>query len=410
MSNQGTEGAIAVEKLKTYSNSLRNDLTRIGQGTGALVLLDVFVGMLLIAEGVNIAGFPLNVFVLIAYVTLRLTQRSDYVVPRIGIFIAIMVIGLGFVTISSFAVGIAGSEHIIRRAGRMAIILLFTLLIADRRVDFKSLMTGFGIGLVVNAVAFYLGLNPDNYGGYLTGWLEDKNVAGLFYGIVVLLLFGLYRERKYRILILLMGLPLLWETGSRTSMAGTLLGVLWILFAHRANLPAKIGIGFFFAWLFEYLQKNFADSAVFGDRTGTDWFREQIDELSWAKVQDAPWNGFGLSQASVTFDNGRSIYFHNSYWTLLVEGGWVWAVLVCAATFLAIFVWKQPRENGPRDLTAESAMVFLAICSWRLGEVILTVPWAFAAGYALSLTALPRISERYLRESRHLLKDREAHE
>lgn len=410
MKEQAVEPRTALDTLSRYSGTVRTELSLMGKGAGALVALDVVIGALLVAEGVNVGGFPLNVFVLIALVALRITKKSPYVVPYGGLFIALLTLGLGFVTVSSFAVGISGTDQIIRRVGRMVIIIFFTLLIADRRVDFKSLMTGFGVGLVINATAFYLGLNPDNYGGYLTGWMEDKNVAGLFHGIVVLLLFGLYQQRKHRILILVIGLPLLWETGSRTSMAGTILGVLWILFAHRANLIAKIGIGFFLAWLFEYLQKNFADSEVFGDRTGTDWFREQIDILSWAKVEDAPWNGFGLGQAVVTFENGRTMYFHNSYWTLLVEGGWVWASLVCAATFLAVFVWKQPGYKTRRNLTAESAMVFLAVCSWRLGEVLLTVPWAFAVGYALSLTALPRISERYLRENRTLLKEQETHE
>ncbi len=47
----------------------------------------------------------------------------------------------------------------------------------------------------------------------------------------------------------------------------------------------------------------------------------------------------------------------------------------------AAFIWKQPRAQ--RIVTFEAAMVIIIITSQRLGEVILTVPWAIVVGLAL---------------------------
>ena len=48
---------------------------------------------------------------------------------------------------------------------------------------------------------------------------------------------------------------------------------------------------------------------------------------------------------------------------------------------VATFFWKQARTQ--RIVIAEAAMVIILIASQRLGEVILTVPWAIVVGLAL---------------------------
>lgn len=395
MTSTAHKSADSIEaKIDRFQKSISRETQLVVQGAGSLVVLEFILGALMVTAGVNfpILNFPINVAIAILLIIIRIDKRAVYYVPKSGVFLAIFVLALSFVVVSSLTVGLSTSSDVLRRAVRISIVVIIALLIADRRIHIQSLMLGLSFGMAINAIAFYAGITPDNYGGYLTGWMNDKNVAGMYYGVVPLIMFGLYTKKWQRYTLVLFALPLLFLTGSRTSMGAFMIGVLWILFAQKANLFFKIILGFFLGWVFEWMQTNFADSSVFGDRTGTDWFREQIDIASWAKTEAAPWNGLGFGQATVILPNGREMYFHNSYWTLLVEGGWPWAIAILGITFYAVFVWKQAGQiNSPeRNLTAEAATVFLAVCSWRLGEVMLTIPWAFAVGYALSLTAIPK--------------------
>lgn len=388
------QAASAEERLSRFTAALGQEARILAEGTGSLKMVEVIAGALLVTMGVPFFGFPMALMVLAILVVLRIGQPSRVDVPNRSLFVAVLLLGLTYVAFASLNVGISTPEEVAKRLARISILLVVLLLIADRRIDFRSLILGLAFGLVINALAFYAGIAPNTYDGALTGWLNDKNVSGLYYGIIPIFMFGLFPKRSHRIITLLVFLPLLWATMSRTSMAGLLIGVLWILFAQKANIVVKFGLGAFVAWFFEWLQTNFADSPVFGDRTGTDLLRSRIDEASWEKVSSAPWSGWGLGQATVDVQNHR-FFFHNSYWTLLVEGGVIWLVLVTGLTLLAVFVWKQ---NGvlknQRILTAEAAAVFLAICSWRLGEVMLTLPWVFAVGLALCLTARPKRSQQ----------------
>lgn len=376
-------------KVNRFALALGQEARILAEGTGSLVLLEIIAGAFLVTMGVPLFGFPMGLLVLAVLALLRLSKPSRFDVPKRNIFMLIMLGGLTYVAVASLNVGISTPDDVIRRLARISILLLVLILIADRRIDFRSLILGLAIGLTVNAIAFYTGIAPDRYEGALTGWLNDKNVSGLYYGAIPILMFGLFPRVSHRVLTLLIFLPLLWQTGSRTSMAGLLIGVFWILFAQKANVFLKFGLGAFVAWLFEWLQTNFADSPLFGDRTGSDQLRLRIDEASWEKVSSAPWSGWGLGQATVQIMD-KTFYFHNSYWTLLVEGGLIWLVIVTGLSLLAVFIWKQNIPAGYRVLTAEAVMVFLAICSWRLGEVILTLPWVFSVGLALSLTARPK--------------------
>ncbi|MFC6353343.1 O-antigen ligase family protein [Rothia nasimurium] len=387
-------GTNVEDRLIKIQNGISTETKQALQGAGALVVLEFILGALMVTAGVAVPviAFPLNVAIAILLIAIRINKPSSYEVPKLGVFIAIFILALSFVMISSLTAGVSTSEDVIRRTIRILIVFMLALLIADRRIHFKSLMLGLGIGMLVNALAFYAGIAPDNYGGNLTGWLNDKNVAGMYHGIIPVILFGLFTKNWQRAVIAIFALPLLFETGSRTSMGAFIIGVLWILFAQKANLLVKVILGLFCGWIFEWMQENFADNAVFGDRTGTDWYRELIDTAAWEKTSSAPWNGLGFGQATVILPNGDDMYFHNSYWTLFVEGGWPWTIAILGSTFLAVFVWKQrdQQQTSERNLTAEAATVFLAVCSWRLGEVMLTIPWAFAVGYALSLTAIPK--------------------
>ncbi|MDO4916755.1 MAG: hypothetical protein Q3974_03960 [Rothia sp. (in: high G+C Gram-positive bacteria)] len=378
-------------RVSKIQNSLKNEFNNIIEGTGKIVVIDFIVGFLMMFLGVAVLGMPLGTFVVLVYVAFKTFSKPKYDIRQINLFIAITLISLLCVTLTSLASDYSSTDQILRRLIRIVGILMFALYIGDRRIDLRSLLLGLSTAMVINAIAFYAGIAPDTYGGYLTGWIADKNVAGLYHAIVPLLMFVLFSKRWQRLFIVALALPLLWETGSRTSIGGFIIAIGWMLFAGKVNLFFKILLGGLVMWAFEWMQNQFASSAVFGDRTGTDWFRAQIDAASWEKVQNTPWHGMGLGQAVAQLTETRQVFFHNSYWTLFVEGGWPWTIGILGLTFLTVFVWKQPQQpQFSRKIGAEAAMVLLAICSWRLGEVMLTVCWAFAMGLALTYLASPR--------------------
>lgn len=368
-------------RLRGVQNSLKSEALSILEGAGKIVILDFILGFLLIFRSIAVAGLPLSALVLLVYVTFRFFQKSSYQVKQSVIISTFFMLGAAYLLLVSVEINDASLNTSLQRLVRIGSVVLFALLIADRRVNFRSFIYGFTVGLIFNAVGFYSGVAPADYGSYLTGWIQDKNVAGLYYAIVSMSLYALAQSRWQRFVILLIFLPLLWETGSRTSIGAFLIGMLWFHTAQRMNFFFKVILGAFTMWLFEWAQTRFSDSEVFGDRTGTDWFRERIDEAALTKVQGAPWYGRGLGEATVELGNGRSQFFHNSYWTLLIEGGWPWLILVVGLSILTVFVWKQ--KTAPRNIVAEPLMIILFVCSWRLGEVLLTMPWGLAMGIAL---------------------------
>lgn len=387
----------AEDKIKRYTEAAGAEVKNLLSGAGNLVMLEVVAGALLLTIGIPVPGlgFPYGLLVLLALALFRLSKPAQYEVAFRSAFFAVIFVGLAYVAVASLNFGISTPNEVFRRVARISILLLVLYLIADRRIHFRSLIVGLAIALVFNALAFYAGIAPDTYAGALTGWLPDKNVSGLYYGFVPILLFGIFTQTRHRIIILLFFIPMLWNTGSRTSMAALMIGVLWILFAEKANFLIKLGLAFFSAWFFDWLQVKFADHPIFGDRSGTDFLRERIDEASLEKVEAAPWSGWGFGQATVQLGES-TFFFHNSYWTLLVEGGWLWLLVVVSLTVVAVVLVKQPyeKESG-RIALAEGLTVYLAVCSWRLGEVMLTLPWVFAVGLALALVARPKKSSGF---------------
>lgn len=381
------------------SQAVKLEAASIAHGTGKIIILDFIVGFMLIFRWIPQVSFPPSSMILLLYVIFRLLSPARYtirIIPAIlaGFLLAFLYIFSVSTFIYDISLAVSGQRLI-----RIFSVLLLALLIADQRINLRSLIFGLSAGLIFNAVAFYAGIAPAPYGEYLTGWIADKNVAGLYYAVVPLIVFAVFTKRWQRISVLLIALPLLWETGSRTSIGAFLIAILWILLAGRLNLITKFLLGGFVIWLFEWAQENLADSELFGDRSGTDWFREQIDNASLLKVQSTPWYGQGLGQASVEVEGKGEQYFHNSFWTMYVEGGWPWLIFVLGVTIIVVFIIKQP--HTPRQIGAEAATVVLLMCSWRLGEVILTMPWGLVMGLALYYLTNPENLETKKYPNRH---------
>ncbi|MDY3048330.1 MAG: hypothetical protein SOR40_00925 [Rothia sp. (in: high G+C Gram-positive bacteria)] len=341
---------------------------------------------LIYAQPVPGIGLPFNqlmVFVILAFAMRRKPNFALGNWSRIFLLLACL---LAYVSlVSALADPSQYASDWTRRLLRLLATTGLIYVIAVGRVHLRSAILGYASALIVNALLFYVGFAPDNYGGYLTGYLLDKNYAGLVHALFALLVITTLSKRWQQIFALLFSAFLLWETGSRTSLAALLFAYLWILVAPRLVPLAKVALLALFWWLLGFMTEDFADAAVFGDRTGTDALRARIDEMSWAKVQQTGFFGQGLGEAYV-FETAqeRTWFFHNSYWSAFVEGGWPWAISLVAIT---LFVMVMPLTKNPgwtsSQIIGQGIGVAILICSLRLGEVFYTLPWAICLGYVI---------------------------
>lgn len=331
-------------------------------------------------------GLPFNqlmVFVIVGY---ALTRKPVFELGKWSRLFMVLGLLLAYVAVvSAFADPSEYAADWMRRLLRLIATTGLIYVIAVGQLHLRSAILGYSTALLVNAGLFFAGLAQDNYGGYLTGYLGDKNYAGLVHALFALLVMTTLIKRWQQILVLIVSSFLLWETGSRTSLAALLFAYLWIVLAPRLVPVAKIALLGVFWWAIGFVTEDFADASVFGDRSGTDALRARIDEMSWAKVQQTGFFGQGLGEAYVyDLTLERTWFFHNSYWSAFVEGGWIWAVGIVAVTLLvAVRPFSSSNKWNMYQLIAQGLGIALLICALRLGEVFYTLPWAICMGYAI---------------------------
>ncbi len=270
-----------------------------------------------------------------------------------------------------------------QRALRLLLVVLFLYSMVSGRLHYPSLVRGLAVGLLGNAVLFYAGLAPANYGAYLSGFLLDKNVAGLAYAVVGLLTAGLVPTRTRRVLVLLATSAAVWGTGSRTSLAALGCALIWLWLRPRLGPWGRLLLAGALAVLVRLLEVDFAQVGVFAERVGSDELRARIDAASQLKLAVTPWYGSGLGSAWVPLQ-GDVFFFHSSYWSALVEGGWV---LLLAYVGAHVWFGIGPTRKGPPiapwATAAEAANVAVLVCALRLGEVFGTTAAVVALGAGL---------------------------
>lgn len=366
------------------------DATLASPGAEPTRLVDALLGVLVLVAVVP-TGFPAGLSVgllvlalLVVVGTTRPSVRHLAGEPhRLGWFVPLLLTAFGF----AVAVSVVTPDNSIngwpRRALRLALVIGALLVIVSGRIHYPSLVRGMAVGLGANALLFELGLAPAPYGDYLSGFLLDKNVAGLAYTVVGLLLAGLARRTSWQLVILGATSWLVWSTGSRTSLAALACGITWLFVRPRlVGRLGRLGLAAALATAVQVVETNYARIGVFASRDGTDALRERIDAASTRTLENTPWTGSGLGSAHVSLGD-RTFLFHNSYWSAFVEGGWVLAVAYVAATLL-VGVGLLRRGRAPRTwAAAEAANVAVLVCALRLGEVFGTTVGMVALGAGL---------------------------
>ena len=270
-----------------------------------------------------------------------------------------------------------------QRALRFAILAILVWVLVEGRFDAYSAVTGICVGLMVNAAAYYAGLTTDAYPPFLTGWLGDKNVAGMWYATFGILGIVLWRRTLWKVLWVLALGTLLFLTGSRTSMSGFVAALVWFWARNRLVLPLRLALAAGLIAVLAFAEENLARSGIFADRVGTDSYRARVDAATALKLEQTPWQGRGLTEAWVWLTDIQRQWFHDSYAALYVEGGVV--LLGFIVTLWVVFAGGlfSSRVVSRGAVAAEAALVAVLVCAWKLGEVFFTSCGFIALALAL---------------------------
>lgn len=308
----------------------------------------------------------------------RPTHRLTISTPLLVTFVSL----LAFLAIESQYNGVSFTQRLLR----ISLLFALTMALAQGRFHIPSAITGIAFTAVcVNAPAFYLGLTPNQYPPFLTGWWGDKNVAGMWYAAIALLSLGLMERRSTKLLWLSVCATLIYLTGSRTSIAALSVAVVWYLLRNRLSVLGRLGLAGVLLWSLSTVEENFARIGAFADRVGTDWFRQMIDLATAEKLERTPWYGLGLTTATAQLSDHRVEFFHDSYAALYVEGGIVLTAVILVIYLITAIGLLSPKRRVPQlTLAAEAATITIMVCAWKLGEVFFTSIAAITLGIALA--------------------------
>lgn len=345
---------------------------------GNIVIIDALLFFVFMLDRVAVGPMPVGVALCALLGFLGLTRRPRVTVWFMQVLTFAYIAVLAYLAVESTINGVAWQQRLLR----FALLFLLMWVVADGRVDVRSAVAGLALAMFVNAVAFYLKLTPNDYPPYLTGWLGDKNVAGLWCGIIGIL--GLIMLRRGPVMYVWIATfaVLLFLTGSRTSMSAYAAALIWGVARGRLGPFGRVILAGVMAWALNFLETSMARAGVFADREGTDWFRHQIELATAAKLARSPWYGSGLTTAWVKLSEERSIWFHDSYASLRIEGG-IPLVIVVVGFVVIVAGGLFGRQISRETTISEMAMVVILVCAWKLGEVFFT-SIAFAA-YGVAL-------------------------
>lgn len=370
--------AAVADRDPAMSTRVRSAAARVG----SIRVPDFLLGLAFIAGRYDIGlPVPIDVGLIAAAILVAAFVRPTVNVRGLGYYLVFWFGALAWVV----GISVHQGQPWMQRSFRWFLLVLFSVCIAQGRLLWRSFIAGYGFGLIfVNIPANFTPLRPSGYEGYLVGFLGDKNVAGMVYAIIGIVVLGILRSSGSRAVAALLFGAALFATGSRTSMMAFAAGVVWIVMRNRLGLIFRLCVALI-GWIgIRYVEENFAEAGVFATRSGTDWFRGVIDVATIAKEQASPWYGSGLGTAWVMVLDDRRVFFHDSYAALRVEGGI--PLLVAVVGLFVVVVWgvlDQRIKISDEQRVVEGAVIAILVCAWKLGEVFFAAPAFIVIGIAL---------------------------
>lgn len=379
----GAGGGPVVQPQQVPSTRVRIHSSDIFTRRTRTWLIDALLFAIFVSEGVPLPVIPSIIpapeFAMIILIGLGLFRVPRIRNIRLGGFALGLTLLLVYLLVESEVNEVSWSRRLIR----IALLGIFVWMIATGRVDIRSGLIGLVIAMGINIPLYYTGIAPDYYPGFLTGFLGDKNVAGLYYSLIPILALTVARRRWHKFLLIVFAVGATFLTGSRTSLGAIACALIWLAIAGRLGPILRVLLAVGLINFLNFVEERFSQAWIFADRTGTDALRARIDAATIEKVNSAPWYGNGLGTAYVDLED-RSFFFHNAYLGLIGEGGWIFLAMVLFA-----FIWMglSPLRSAKRTryvVVLEASVIVLLTCATRLGEVFITVPAAIVLGCAIA--------------------------
>ncbi|GAB3751796.1 hypothetical protein GCM10027599_11040 [Yimella radicis] len=342
---------------------------------------DFLCGALLVFAGfVSPLPVPSGVLVSSIICLWAICVRAQWTISWGGAMMGIGVVMLGYLTYVSVVNGMPWGQRITK----FALLLGLAAAFAQRRIDVRSFIVGTMTMSVINVAMFYAGLTPNRYPPYLTGFYDDKNVAGMYYALFGLLGLLVTRGRWWSAGWIAFSALAVFLTGSRTSISAFLLALAWLALRNRVAPTVRLVLAAAGVWTLIFAENTLARIGIFADRSGTDLFRTQIEHAMADKVALTPWYGGGLNEGFVMLGGVRRMWFHDSYLQAFAEGGWIFlGVTILAFVVIGLGLFS-PRLRVSRELLiAEAGIVTVLVCAWKLGEVFMTPAGFIALGLAI---------------------------
>jgi O-antigen ligase len=277
------------------------------------------------------------------------------------------------------------------------------------RKRFFDVLWRIGVVIVAATAPMYvLGINLGRSGrGRFSAWTDNPNTLGAILApLLVVMLAGILARRRgwqwRHGLPFMVSLFLLYQTGSRAALLWVCVSAIafWI---YRKGvsfgaLLAAVALVLFVGWrdqiahwilthiTREGLRSHASFDALVSGR-GEAW------QIGWTLAQDKPWLGYGFGTSPQLIDAydwffslHQGGHFHNSYMTVLVEGGAFGLVTLCAMLALALGKGLQEARQTrslPRQEWPFVALPWVMLLG-AMGHAIFE-SWLLAAGNANAL-------------------------
>lgn len=336
-------------------------------------------GMALPLDNLGIAGYPINTLaaLLIVLITFFTNPTGTHrLVP--AWVLAVAAIAPVWLAVSAWQ----NDQWVFTRLGTAIAWAGLIFVVATGRAHAPSLARGALTGLGLAVVAFYLGIAPNSYEWRLTSWISDPNgVAMTVLSLGLASMVWATRKRNVQLALVVFLALMTLATLSRTGIFALGLAVAWMAVLRKQNLIGAALLAGLTAYIFENVPDSIKYWGPFAERGGSDDLRERILAVENQMVQTHQWLGYGPGTAKVDV-SGIELFFHSSYLSARVEGGWIFLGLILLAAAGA-FVMLGSGAKRPERAWLQAAIIGLLVTSTNIGEALLTPAAALTIGLAL---------------------------
>ncbi len=341
-------------------------------------------GMALPLDGITVLSYPISTgaALLVFLVTILNNPTATHRLVPAWIMATALAVPL-WLAVSAWQ----NEQWTFSRLGTAAAWAGLIFVVGTGRAHAPSLARGALTGLIVAVVTFYAGLSPNTYDWRLTGWISDPNgVAMTVLALGVPSTVWATRRPWVQLVLMVFLSGMVLATLSRTGIFALFLAFAWVLVLRKQNLIGAVLAAWLAAYVFENAPDRIKYWGPFDDRGGSDALRERVLAAEKELVATHRWMGHGPGTATVEVADGVRLFFHSSYLSARVEGGWILLGLILVVVVAAFLLLARTAQSAGTGWL-QASIVGLLVTATNIGEALLTPSAALCVGLAISWCA-----------------------